>query len=134
MTTTVGGATSELLIEESFIVAEQRDLEVSKSLFRNVLSLLKQTFQEWLQDLSGLRLRYAHALRQRTLQHVTSLFRTYAGGLLLVTDLYELISVRYPSQRFVGNRTKRGFRLLHERRDALLSPTKARWRKCLPAA
>jgi membrane protein len=31
-------------------VAEQNDLEVSKSFLGNVFSLLKQTFQEWLQD------------------------------------------------------------------------------------
>ena len=31
-------------------MAEQRDLEVSKSFPGNVFSLLKQTFQEWLQD------------------------------------------------------------------------------------
>jgi membrane protein len=31
-------------------VAKQRDSETSESIFGNVFSLLKQTFQEWLQD------------------------------------------------------------------------------------
>jgi membrane protein len=42
--------TSELLIKRSFIVAEQRDSRTSESFVGNALGLLKQTFQEWLQD------------------------------------------------------------------------------------
>ena len=40
---------SELLIKEAFIVAEQYS-KTSGSFFGNILSLFKQTFQEWLQD------------------------------------------------------------------------------------
>jgi Predicted membrane protein len=47
---TVGATTSEFLIKRSFIVAEQRNSETSKSCFGNVFGLLKQTVQEWLQD------------------------------------------------------------------------------------
>jgi membrane protein len=43
-------ATSEFLIKGSFIVTERHDSKTSKSFFGNVFSLLKQTFQEWLQD------------------------------------------------------------------------------------
>jgi membrane protein len=50
LATTVGATISELLIGRSFIVAVQRDLQVPKSFPGNVFSLLKQTFQEWLQD------------------------------------------------------------------------------------
>jgi membrane protein len=48
--TTIGATTSELLIKRSFIVAEQRDSKTSESFVGNAFSLLKQTFQEWLQD------------------------------------------------------------------------------------
>ena len=41
---------SELLIKEAFIVAEQYDSKTSGSFARNAFNLLKQTFQEWLQD------------------------------------------------------------------------------------
>ena len=37
-------------LNSSFIVAEQPDVDVSKSFFGNVFGLLKQTFQEWLED------------------------------------------------------------------------------------
>ncbi|MGA7275461.1 MAG: YihY/virulence factor BrkB family protein [Candidatus Udaeobacter sp.] len=50
MATTIGAATSELLIGSWSIVVEQPELEVSKSFPGNVFSLLKQTFQEWLLD------------------------------------------------------------------------------------
>jgi membrane protein len=42
--------TSELLIKRSFTVAELRDSKTSESFVGNAFSLLKQTFQEWLQD------------------------------------------------------------------------------------
>ena len=42
--------TSEFLIERSFIVAERHDSETSKSFLEMSSALLKQTFQEWLQD------------------------------------------------------------------------------------
>jgi membrane protein len=48
--TTIGTTTSELLIKRSFIVAEQRDSKPSESFVGNAFSLLKETFQEWLQD------------------------------------------------------------------------------------
>jgi membrane protein len=48
--TTIGAITSELLIKRSFIVAEQRDSKPSESFVGNAFSLLKETFQEWLQD------------------------------------------------------------------------------------
>jgi hypothetical protein len=50
----MGATRSELLIKRYFTVAEPDDSETSKSFFGNVFGLLKQTFQEWLQDLSGL--------------------------------------------------------------------------------
>ena len=46
----MGAITSELLIKGSFIVAEQRDSKTSESFASNAFNLLKQTFQEWLQD------------------------------------------------------------------------------------
>jgi membrane protein len=49
-TATIGATTSELLIKRSFIVAEQRDSKAAESFLGNAYSLLKQTFQEWLQD------------------------------------------------------------------------------------
>jgi membrane protein len=41
---------SELLIKRSFTVAKLRDSKTSESFVGNAFSLLKQTFQEWLQD------------------------------------------------------------------------------------
>jgi membrane protein len=41
---------SELLTKDLSFVAKQRDSEPSELVFGNVFSLLKQTFQEWLQD------------------------------------------------------------------------------------
>jgi membrane protein len=46
----MGAITSEPLRRRFFIVAELRDLKMSESFVGNVFSLLKQTFQEWLQD------------------------------------------------------------------------------------
>jgi membrane protein len=46
----MGATRSELLIKRYFTVAEPDDSETSKSFFGNVFGLLKQTFQEWLQD------------------------------------------------------------------------------------
>ena len=42
--------TSEFLTKGLSFVGKQRDSEISESLFGNVFSLLKQTFQEWLED------------------------------------------------------------------------------------
>ena len=42
--------TSEFLTKGLSFVGKQRDSELSESLFGNVFSLLKQTFQEWLED------------------------------------------------------------------------------------
>jgi membrane protein len=41
---------SEFLIKDLSFVAKQRDSEPSESFFGNVFSLLKQTFQEWVED------------------------------------------------------------------------------------
>jgi len=41
---------SEFLIKGFSFVAKQRDTEPSESFLGNIFSLLKQTFQEWLQD------------------------------------------------------------------------------------
>jgi len=46
----MGATGSELLIKRYSSVTEQRDSKTSKSFFGNVFGLLKQTFQEWLQD------------------------------------------------------------------------------------
>src|SRR5947199_2619838 len=46
----MGATRCELLIKRYSTVAKPRDSETSTSLFGNVFSLLKQTFQEWLQD------------------------------------------------------------------------------------
>lgn len=48
--TTIGAITSEPLSKRSFIVEEQRNPKTSESLVGNAFSLLKQTFQEWLED------------------------------------------------------------------------------------
>jgi membrane protein len=48
--TTIGAIASEPLSRRSFIVAEQRDPKTSESFVGNAFGLLKQTFQEWLQD------------------------------------------------------------------------------------
>jgi len=48
--TTIGAITSEPLSKRSFIVEEQRNPKTSESLVGNAFSLLKQTFQEWLDD------------------------------------------------------------------------------------
>jgi membrane protein len=48
--TTMGAITSEPLKRRSFIVAELRDPKTSESFVRNAFCLLKQTFQEWLED------------------------------------------------------------------------------------
>ena len=48
--TTTRTTTSEFLIKGLSFVAKQRDSEPSESFFGNVFGLLKQTFQEWLQD------------------------------------------------------------------------------------
>ena len=46
----MGATKSELLIKRYSTVAKPGDSETSKSFFGNVFGLLKQTFQEWLQD------------------------------------------------------------------------------------
>jgi hypothetical protein len=46
----MGATRSELLIQRYSTVAEPADSETSQSFFGNVFGLLKQTFQEWLQD------------------------------------------------------------------------------------
>lgn len=46
----MGATRSELLIKRHLTVAKPRYSETSKSFFGNVFGLLKQTFQEWLQD------------------------------------------------------------------------------------
>ena len=46
----MGATKSELLIKRYSTVADPGDSETSKSFFGNVFGLLKQTFQEWLQD------------------------------------------------------------------------------------
>jgi membrane protein len=46
----MGATGSELLIKRYSTVTEPSDSETSKSFFGNVFGLLKQTFQEWLQD------------------------------------------------------------------------------------
>src|SRR5437773_10252048 len=46
----MGATRSELLIKRYSTVAEPGDSETSKSFFGNVFGLLKQTFQEWMQD------------------------------------------------------------------------------------
>src|SRR5437773_1382670 len=46
----MGATRCELLIKRYSTVAEPGDSETSKSFFGNVFGLLKQTFQEWLQD------------------------------------------------------------------------------------
>src|SRR5512140_1962995 len=46
----MGATRSELLIKRYSTVAEPGNSETSKSFFGNVFGLLKQTFQEWLQD------------------------------------------------------------------------------------
>jgi len=46
----MGATRSELLIKRYSTVADPGDSETSKSFFGNVFGLLKQTFQEWLQD------------------------------------------------------------------------------------
>src|SRR6185369_4973856 len=48
--TTMHTTTSEFLTKGLSFVGKQRDSEFSESLFGNVFSLLKQTFQEWLED------------------------------------------------------------------------------------
>jgi membrane protein len=48
--TTMRTTTSEFLAKGLSFVGKQRDTEFSESLFGNVFSLLKQTFQEWLED------------------------------------------------------------------------------------
>jgi membrane protein len=48
--TTIGVITSEPLNRRSFIVTEQPDPKTSESFVGNAFSLLKQTFQEWLED------------------------------------------------------------------------------------
>jgi membrane protein len=48
--TTTRTTMSEFLTKGFLFVAKQRDSEASGSYFGNVFSLLKQTFQEWLQD------------------------------------------------------------------------------------
>ena len=48
--TTIGVITSEPLNRRSFIVTEQPNPKTSKSFVGNAFSLLKQTFQEWLED------------------------------------------------------------------------------------
>jgi len=48
--TTTRTTLSEFLTKGLSFVAKQRDPEPSESFFGNVFSLLKQTFQEWLQD------------------------------------------------------------------------------------
>jgi membrane protein len=47
--TTIHGSTSEFLTE-GVLVAKQRNSKASESFLGNTLSLLRQTFQEWLQD------------------------------------------------------------------------------------
>ena len=39
-----------ILNQRSFVVVKQHSSETSESFFGNVFALLKQTFQEWLQD------------------------------------------------------------------------------------
>src|SRR5712672_2201001 len=46
----MGATGSELLIQRYSTVTEPSDSETSKPFFGNVFGLLKQTFQEWLQD------------------------------------------------------------------------------------
>jgi membrane protein len=48
--TTMHTATSEFLTKGLSFVGKQRDVESSESFFGNVFTLLKQTFQEWLED------------------------------------------------------------------------------------